>query len=78
MKMQAIKAAFASIDLSSRGKRRKVITLVIGLLDRIRAAELMYIVNMPVNLQNSAAYEAAECYIEILEESIDMISSVYD
>jgi len=76
--MQSIRAAFFSADLSSRGKRRKVVALIIGLLERIRAAEQSYIDRMPVNLQQSDAYDTAESSICQLDEAIDMVSSVYD
>jgi len=76
--MQSLKAAFVSADLSSRGKRRKAVTLVIGLLERIRAAEQSLIARMPLNLQSSDAYDIAEYFIDALDEAIDVISSVYD
>ena len=76
--MQSLKTAIVSADLSSRGKRRKVITLVIELFKRIRAAEGMFIERMPLNLQNSDAYVTAEYSIDLLDEAIDMISSIYD
>jgi hypothetical protein len=76
--MQSIKAVFASADLSSRGKRRKVVALVIGLLERIRAEEQMLIVRMPLNLQSSEAYDAADYSIGMLDDAIDVVSSVYE
>ena len=76
--MQSIRAAFFSTDLSSRGKRRKVVALIIGLLERIRAAEQSYIDRMPINLQQSDAYDTAESSICQLDEAIDVVSSVYD
>ena len=77
-KKDSLKTAFVSADLSSRGKRRKVVTLIIGLLKRLRAEEQMFIVRMPLNLHGSDAYDAAEYSIDILDETIDVISSVYD
>ena len=76
--MQSIKVALASADLSSRGKRRKVVKLVIDLLERIRAEEQKFIVRMPLNLQSSDAYDTAEYSIDVLNEAIDVVSSVYD
>jgi len=77
-KKNSLKSAFVSADLSSRGKRRKVVTLIIGLLERLRAEEQMFMVRMPLNLQSSGAYDAAEYSIETLDETIDVISSAYD
>jgi hypothetical protein len=67
-----------SVDLSSRGKRRKAITLVIGLLMEIRAGEQTLMLQMPLNLQGSVVFETAEYAIDIIDEAIDIISSVYD
>jgi len=67
-----------SVDLSSRGKRRKMIALVIDLLKRIRTAEQTLIEKMPLNLHGSDAYDTAEYAIDIIDEAIDVISSVYD
>jgi len=67
-----------SVDLSTRGKRRKMITLVIDLLKRIRSAEQALLERMPLNLHASDVYDTAEYAIDILDETIDVISSVYD
>ena len=48
--MQSTKATFTTVDLSSRVKRRKVVTLIIGLLERIRTAEESYMARVPLNL----------------------------
>jgi len=76
--MMTTKNLFMSADLSSRGKRRKVVILVIDLLKRIRTAEQTLIERMPFNLHGSTAYETTEYTIDILDEVIDVISSVYD
>jgi hypothetical protein len=76
--MMTTKNLFMSADLSSRGKRRKVVILVIDLLMRIRTAEQTLIERMPLNLHGSTAYDTAEYAIDILDEVIDVISSVYD
>jgi hypothetical protein len=76
--MRSLKTAFITADLSTRGKRRNVTTLVAGLLKRIRAAEQTLIERMPLNLQGSDAYDATECFIELLDEAIDAVSNIYD
>jgi hypothetical protein len=55
-----------------------VVTLVISLLERIRAAERTFMERMPLNLKSSDAYDIAEHSIDMLDETIDVISSVYD
>jgi len=76
--MRELKQVFTTLDLSSRGKRRKVVAIVVGLLERIRAEEQMFLVRMPLNLQGSDAYDVADNYIGMLDDAIDMVSSVYD
>lgn len=76
--MQPLKTAFNSLDLSSRGRRRKATALAAGLLHRIRAAEEAYLGRIPENLQNSHAYDNADCSIGLLEEAIDLLASAYD
>ena len=76
--MKSLKMAIMSADLSSRGNRRKAVGLVVGLFERIRAAEQSLIARMPLNLQGSDAYDIAEYFIDALDEAIDVISSVYD
>ena len=76
--MQPIKTAIASADLSTRGKRRKTVTLIAGLLERIRTAEEAFMEGMPLNLQGSDAFVNTEYSIALIDEAIDVISSIYD
>jgi hypothetical protein len=76
--MRELKATFTMLDLSSRGRRRKVVPVVVGLLERIRAEEQMLLVRMPLNLQGSDAYDVADHYIGMLDDAIDVVDSVYD
>ena len=72
--MQSIKAAFVSADMSSWENHRIVVKLVVGLLERIRAAEEIY----ALNRQSSDAYSFAEYSIRQLDAALDVISSVYN
>ena len=76
--MQMLKSAFQAVDLSSRSKRRKAVTLVVDLLERIRMAEVAYMERIPENLHGSDAYDNADCAIGLLDEAIDSVNAVYD
>ena len=65
-------------DYSTRRKRRIALASIIAALEQITDAEGTYRDNMPVNLQGSEAYENTEYYIELLEEALDSLRSVYD
>jgi hypothetical protein len=58
--------SLASIDLSTRHKRKVAISLVIDLITKIRFAEQDYLARMPPHLYGSAAYIAAEDTIDNL------------
>lgn len=60
-------------DYSTKRKRRAAVEYIIKQLERIKEHEEKYRDNMPENLQNSEAYEAAEEYIEYLEEALDVL-----
>ena len=76
--MHGIKEAFDAADLSSRAKRRKAAALAARLLERIRDAEEAYMGRIPINLQNSEAYDNADCSIALLDEAIDVIGTVFE
>jgi len=66
-----------SPNLSSRRQRRAAIQAIIRQLERIRENEDIYRDNIPENLHGGNAYEVAEQSVIILEEAIDILSSVY-
>ena len=55
-----------SVDISTRGKRRKAMALVIELLEKIRHAEERYLERIPLNLQSGSAYSDAEYSVDII------------
>ena len=65
-------------DFSTRRKRRAALFSIIGALEQISLAEESYRDNMPDNLLNSDAYESTDYYIDLLDEAIDSLRSVYD
>jgi hypothetical protein len=60
-------------DYSTRRRRRAAIVSIVKQLEEIKAYEERYRDNIPENLQNSVVYEAAEQYIEMLDEVIDIL-----
>jgi hypothetical protein len=68
----------ASVDVSSRRKRRAATALAIDLLEKIRLAEEQYQSNIPLNLQESAAYAAAEETIDSLIDAILLLDCAFD
>lgn len=68
----------ASVDVSSRRKRRAATILVIELLDKIYLAEEKYQSNIPFNLQESAAYAAANETIDSLIDAMLILDAAFD
>jgi hypothetical protein len=66
-----------SIDVSTRGKRRKAMGLVIDLLEKIRIAEELYMERTPINLQSSRAYSEADYTDEAIITAIIGLLDAY-
>ena len=75
--MYRLKAIFNSIDVSTRGKRRKVVSLIVDLLDNVQKAEQMYLDRFPHNLQAGDAYELSEFSVELVNEAIGSLNDAY-
>ncbi|MDR0302937.1 MAG: hypothetical protein LBI04_11595 [Treponema sp.] len=75
--MNSFNQFLASLDLSTRGKRRKTIAFVIDLLEKIRLAEEGYMERMPLNLQDSDAYAAADFSVESISDAVLGLSDAY-
>ena len=65
-----------SPDYTTRRKRRAAIKKIIEQLEEIKSFEERYRDNVPENLQGSIVYETAEEYISMMEESIELLSSI--
>ena len=72
-----MKSILDSIDVSTRRKRRKAMTLVIELLEKIRHAEEQYMERMPINLQSGGAYTAADESVDAIIEAIIGLLNAY-
>jgi len=66
-----------SLDVSSRGKRRKAVAIILALLERVCDAEKMYMERMPLNLQATEAYAIADDCVDTITEAIACLSDLY-
>ena len=68
-----------TLDYSNRRKRRAALFSIIAVLEQISIAEETYRDSiLPVNLQSSDAYDAADYCVCLLDEAVDLLRSVYD
>ena len=67
----------STLPYGTRQKRRKAISKMIAMLTDIKDAEQGYLDRIPVNLQSSDLYEAAEETVGILEEAADILLEAY-
>jgi len=74
----AKKPKLPAADVSTRRKRRKRVSSIIGELERIRGAEQGYCDNFPENLRASAPYESSEESISVMEEAIGLLEAIYE
>ena len=66
-----------TVQVTTRQQRRKAIVGVILQVEAIADAEQEYMYNIPINLQNSERYEAAEQAVSALEEALGILHNVY-
>ena len=71
------KAIAGIVDVSTRGKRRKAIALVLGILELICGAEEQYLENMPANLRSGERYSAAEQTVVAVIGAINSLADAY-
>jgi hypothetical protein len=67
----------ARMPITTRRERRKAVKTIITLLEEIIAAEAAYAENIPENLKNGAAYDAAEQTVSALEEALSNLVEAY-
>ena len=75
--MNNMKIIFDSFDVSTRGRRRKAVSLIVDLLDKIQTAEQDYIHRIPYNLQTGDAYELSEFSVGMLTEAMNSLIDAY-
>ena len=72
-----MKSFLDSIDVSTRGKRRKAMVLVIELLEKIRHAEGRYMERIPLNLRSGNAYFEADYSVDTMLDAIIDLMRAY-
>jgi hypothetical protein len=66
-----------SEDLSSRRRRRKAVSEMALQMGRVLDAETRSHDNVPENLRGASAYEDDEERISVIEEAVELLSSIY-
>jgi hypothetical protein len=77
MIMAPLKTFFDTVDISTRPKRRQAVTLIVNMVGWIHSAEYEYMERIPLNLQDSDAYAAAEESLDMLTDAINTLSEAY-
>jgi hypothetical protein len=67
-----------NIDVSTKRKRRKAISLIIELLARVRYAEEYSLHRIPLNLQGGEAFLEAEEAVDCLDEAICVLANAFE
>ena len=67
----------AGLDVSTRRKRRQIVSRMAKELEEVRDAEMGYLERIPENLHGSARYEAAEESVSAMDEALDLLGGVY-
>ena len=75
--MPTFDSIFGAVDISTRPKRRRAVSLIIDELSQIRNEENAYMERIPINLQESDAYADADYSVEQLNEAIDTLMDAY-
>lgn len=66
-----------AVDCSTRRKRRAALDSLVLILEQIVEGEITYRDNMPDNLYGSDAYEDSDNNIDLMEEALNALHSVY-
>ena len=78
MKKKTWESFLDSVDVSTRGKRRKATMLAIELLGKIHHAEERYLERIPPNLRSGSAYYNADYSVDAIISVIIELLRAYD
>ena len=78
MKKKTWESFLDSVDVSTRGKRRKATMLAIDLLEKIRHAEERYLERIPPNLRSGSAYYDADYSVDTIIAAIIELLRAYE
>jgi hypothetical protein len=74
---KAILTAQRESDIETRGHRRNLIRKLAVEIQKIRDREEMYMNNIPVNLQSSESYAAAEATVDLLDQVLVLLEEAF-
>jgi len=63
-------------SLSTKRQRRAAVATLIQQLVHIRDSEVRYRDRIPDNLQNSVVFEAADLWVSVLDDTLDLLASL--
>jgi len=75
--MPTFQTLFGNVDISTRPKRRRAVSLIVSELSRIRSEEESYMERIPDNLKDGDAYAAADESVDLLSDAILSLSDAY-
>jgi hypothetical protein len=75
--MPTLDSIFGALDISTRPKRRRAVSLIIEELSQIRNEEESYMERIPTNLQEGDAYAAAEYSVDLVTDAIISLMDAY-
>jgi hypothetical protein len=75
--MPAFASVFSTVDISTRPKRRRAVSLIITELSRIRSAEEAYMERIPFNMCDGDAHAAADNSIDLLTDAVLSLMEAY-
>jgi len=70
-------SVFGNVDISTRPKRRRAVSLIITELSRIRYAEENYMEKIPFNMRDGDAYAAADYSVDMITDAIITLMDSY-
>lgn len=75
--MPTFTSLFGTVDISTRPKRRRIVSLITTELSLIRNAEEAYLERIPLNLKDGDAYAAAQDSVDLLTDAIVSLMEAY-
>jgi hypothetical protein len=75
--MPSYNSVFGAVDISTRPKRRRAVSLIITQLSRIRQAESDYMERIPQSMTGGDAYAAAEDSVDLVTDAICYLLDAY-
>jgi hypothetical protein len=76
--MNTFEAIMGNIDISTRPKRRKAVSLIIRWISSIYMQEFEYLGRIPGNFHSGNAYAAADYSLDMLDEAMTFLIAAYD